>query len=1454
MTGRLKIIDVHDIDYYLSKAGGAMHYYLTPASEGYEPPGVWVGAGARVLGLSGLVNPDVMKALYERGVAPDGRQIGRKRPVYVGNAGKTDELRERIAAAIADEIAAKGPYITDERQEEITRAELAKVKHAVIAWDFTWSVAKSISLTHAGLLAEVAEARDRGDTATAEHCQRQANQILDAIRETAAEIVARFEATACFTRTGGFHGAGGDGAYRDGAGVIGAAFLQSTNRDNDPHLHVHTVIANLVQRADGGDDAYRTLYGRPLLRARGHLDAIAKRRLASKLEKLGIPLVQRADSDGFEVGGVAQEQIDTFSSRKTAVTQGVWTHDGKKRLRGCGCPCDRGEFCGGCGHARCGWHLAPGMEALIEAYTAKHGRAPSRAKVWQLHEQAFRSGRPPKSEEGLSQAQLLDLWEQRAAEHDVAALASIPAAVALYARNRAALRAPGQALLGAEPGAVLRADGTVLGRAGRHRAIRIAVTEVQKQNSSWFASDLMWEIQAALPALHPDADSTALMELCLREALGNEVEGAEIVWLGKPPDITDVSVLGVRASDGQSVYRDPDPPRYCTLDHLDDEQYLLKAAGWRRRPKMTSDEAFGVLAGYGLSEEQMSAAAMVLSTDRSTVVFVGAAGTGKSYTLGAVSRAYTEATGRRVIGLALAKNAVRVLQGEGIEEAYTIADFLGQLKGGGSRGHIVIGAGDIVIVDESSQVPTDSLVQLQSIANEAGAWIVQAGDTEQLPSPEAGGMMRLIAAEHGYIQIREVRRFAEQWERAASLRLRQGDVSVIAEYKQHGRIHEGRRDDMQARAVRNWLADHLAGLDTLLLAGSNEEAAELSGLARRQLIRLGEVRNSGDVVLEHDGNDASTGDLLRARQNTKMDAGGKPLENRDVIRLEDWWTAGLHRQALMRRQLPGGGWSAQFAVPEDYIREHCELAYAGNVDVSEGRTVDTAHELVTPSMNRARHLVGATRGRQRNTSYVVTSEPSGRHIGGDRPAPELIREQHDAPVTSESVLEGILTREPGELTATEVLRDSRAFPTSMPHLHKLWQMVTRESCFPAYDRALRDRLTADEYARYVKEDQRPTLHHQLRRAELAGADVGALLERVTRRGMTGAQSIAAVIHGRIERLHLPAFGQTSTYAERTPEIADPDRARIAQVTAEAMDASQARLGEQVAARPPVWAVRYLGLPPREPGALREDWVRRAGVAAGYRALREMDDPVEAIGVLPPTGSAEMREAWAAAARALEMRQEEADVRAASTGQLEGLVQAYERVLGWAPEYVADRLERTSVAAQNTRATARIAAVEASRSGLDRDRLRAERAQAQAEELDARRALLEEIHAARQEWAQHTAPAQAKANEAALELTRREKAQAKVKVKAQAPPDTGQPEPQQQPEPRQPSRTDEELADLARLARERIAAEREAEEAERDPWDREDWEDQYEQELTATWQPGKYVPEADPDIGAEAERR
>src|SRR5260221_11777473 len=143
-------------------------------------------------------------------------------------------------------------------------------------------------------------------------------------------------------------------------------------------------------------------------------------------------------------------------------------------------------------------------------------------------------------------------------------------------------------------------------------------------------------------------------------------------------------------------------------------------------------------------------------------------------------------------------------------------------------------------------------------------------------------------------------------------------------------------------------------------------------------------------------------------------------------------------------------------------------------------------------------------------------------MGGNRPAPELMREAHDQPVTAESVLTAIMTREPGEKTATEGRRESWAFPTSMPHLHKLRQMVTREQSFPAYDKGLMARLTPDEYRRYLDEPERPVLHHQLRRAELAGADIGALLDRATSSALTGAQGITPGIPGPIRGPGRPA--------------------------------------------------------------------------------------------------------------------------------------------------------------------------------------------------------------------------------------------------------------------------------------------------------------------------------------------
>ena len=63
--------------------------------------------------------------------------------------------------------------------------------------------------------------------------------------------------------------------------------------------------------------------------------------------------------------------------------------------------------------------------------------------------------------------------------------------------------------------------------------------------------------------------------------------GTEVVQV-TAPDITDVTSLGVRASDGGSIYRPPNQERYCTLAHLDTEEQILATAR-RTVPQLVSE-------------------------------------------------------------------------------------------------------------------------------------------------------------------------------------------------------------------------------------------------------------------------------------------------------------------------------------------------------------------------------------------------------------------------------------------------------------------------------------------------------------------------------------------------------------------------------------------------------------------------------------------------------------------------------------------------------------------------------------------------------------------------------------------------------------------------------------------------------------------------------------------------
>jgi conjugative relaxase-like TrwC/TraI family protein len=1311
VTVMLTLHTGYDVEYLLGAVGrvGA-DYYLSAAEGGGEPPGFWAGKGAQALGLAGQVDAGVMRNLYHHSVGPDGQSLDMPGRAHQ-YAGMAATLADRIEAEIAARVAELGPYVTDRQIREIRLQVASKQRNSVPFFDFTLSMAKSISVAHASFVAAAKQAHDAGDTDEAVRCLRKANAIEEAVREGARQVVRSAERHAGYVRTG--HHSAGSGEWRDAAGLTAAVFVQHTSRDGDPQLHAHIAVLNRAQRADGADSRWRTLDSRSLHRERLGIAARAGMVVEQQLMAAGFSLVQREDGNGREIEGVEPATMRAFSSRRAAIT--------------------------------------PAIKELVEQYIADHGHAPARRALWSLRQWATVQTRKAKHEVQRTAAEDLAAWEEQTRAAETQALADVRAAVEEFGAVREAAPPCTEDL---------------------HRAIRIAVHEVQCQNATWSASQLAWELFRAMPPRTVQDETVRLLQSMLEAALTGQVADVDIVPLAPAPDVTDVSVLGVRESDGASVYRPPGAQRYCTAAMLDTEEFLIQSAARKVRQAVTDEDAQAAAASVDGNQGEVLAG--LLTSQTAVTVLVGPAGTGKTYVMSRYAAAWQALTGGQVIGLAASTNAARQLALEGMSRTYNIAQFLGKLPGTtATRGHVPVGAGDVLVVDEASQVSTADLAAIQVIANQAGARIILTGDPAQLSAVEAGGIMAEIARHQGSWRLREVRRFDAAWEARASLKMRAGDITAWADYRLQGRIRHGPQDVAYAKAVELWVTDHLQGRQSLLLAGSNAEAADLARLARERLVSYGVLAAAAEVVLG-DGNEAGTGDLVRARLNCKIEADGQALTNRDTLRITGWAGEGERKTALAQRETGAGEWSREFEVPVAYLAESAELAYAGNVHVSQGRTVRTGHLVVTDTLTRESLYTGMTRGAEENTAHVVTGPPSipGRDV--EQAAPE-------------AVIGAAMQREDTSVSATQAIRDAQDWAGSSRHLFTLWQALVRRESAPAIDSGLASRLPDAAYERYLRDPQRPVLQRQLREAELAGHDVGEILERVTQDGYEGARSIAAVLHGRVEALRLPGGGESRTWAERTPDRGgqsppEPEWRQALEETVTALDHRQAELGAQLADNPEPWAVRYLGMPPREAGPLRDDWTARAGVAASYREAAGHEDPEQAVGPYP-AANPELAEAWRSSVRALEMHEEE-PARAAARGELESRVQVYERTQAHAPQPPKD-LEATAQAERD-------AAAQAEAARQQQDAQMAASAEALRQIMASEQARLQVRQAARDEWEEATAPEREAAQAATTELDRRGPAVV--------------PEPEPEPEPVR-DEIDENLARIDR-AMEAQAAERE----------------------------------------------
>ena len=357
----------------------------------------------------------------------------------------------------------------------------------------------------------------------------------------------------------------------------------------------------------------------------------------------------------------------------------------------------------------------------------------------------------------------------------------------------------------------------------------------------------------------------------------------------------------------------------------------------------------GKARGLVLSDEQQWAFEHV-TTGQDVACVVGHAGSGKSAMLG-VARGAWEADGYRVRGAALSGIAAENLEAGSAIAARTIASLEYQWE----QGRELLTAWDVLVIDEAGLIGTRQLERVLSAAAQLGAKVVLVGDPEQLQAIEAGAAFRALAERHGAVEITGIRRQYDDWQRDATKLFATGQTAeAIWTYGQHGMVRsaktrKGARDALIDRWERARVAD--PGKSRVILTHTNAEVCDLNELARGRMRDAGGLGDDVIVATTRGARSFAVGDRLMFLKNERS----LKVKNGTLGVIE----AVSSQQMAVRLD---DGRQVAFDVKDYAFVDH---GYAATIHKSQGMTVDQAHVLVTPGLDRHATYVALTRHRER---------------------------------------------------------------------------------------------------------------------------------------------------------------------------------------------------------------------------------------------------------------------------------------------------------------------------------------------------------------------------------------------------------------------------------------------------------------------------------------------------------
>ncbi len=590
-----------------------------------------------------------------------------------------------------------------------------------------------------------------------------------------------------------------------------ATFRHDTSRNLDPQLHTHSVLANMVQGADG---KWRTMANEKLYDSKMLIGAIYRNELAAGLTRLGYD-VEKTHADGrFELAGVSHKAITAFSTRRAEI------------------------------------------EAAMEARGLDESSGNPRHA-----ERAALMTRATKRE--IDRDELRQVWQRQAADHglDVGGLVA-GALVHRIAQERGA----GSRVQEAEPGGAVsleRAATEPAVTSGSERDARAqpglpnaterpghlpggeaapAPPEESLQDRGTASGAVAWAMAhlSERAAVFARADLLAAALAYAPGTLSVEAVEREVAGLEQAGSLHAVSLPGAR--DSLATDR--------TVGEERETIALMRAGEGRGQAPMRRWAVQGQLSRGALTAGQKEAVQLILSANDRVVGVQGYAGTGKTTMLDR-ARTLAEKKGWRMMGLAPSASAVKTLAAEANIESQTLQGFLarnagvaaGRLAKRGAKEMRAAYAKTILVVDEGSLAST---VQARDLLRIADALriprVVLVGDAKQLDAVDAGKpFAQLQAAGMQTAVMDEIMRQRDPALKQAVEASIRGDITR-AFGKLGANVATVPRDGIAAAVAGRWLAlAPEAREKTGVMAPSHDLRLGINGHIRDQLAREGRL-------------------------------------------------------------------------------------------------------------------------------------------------------------------------------------------------------------------------------------------------------------------------------------------------------------------------------------------------------------------------------------------------------------------------------------------------------------------------------------------------------------------------------------------------------------------------------------------------------------------------------------